>query len=224
MCCSNGKVQLPLLKNPPESLGNLLFDTKSKQSKHFQQNVRMYNSMFSFTSPGMKFDKRFNHGKGPPNLRLHGQPCHRIGSMLPNIGDPPKFAQLYIYDTDNELANRIHSVRMARDKLQAGNVKELKLRLIHDRKTDGRIYNTPTVSEVAALIVGDVDAGDSRDIIIQEKGGKLTRINEFHASYLGYQYPLIFPYGEDGFRRGTLHKERPDVVITKRNRLTIMDW
>jgi hypothetical protein len=114
--------------------------------------------------------------------------------------------------------------RMARDRLQAGNVKDLKLRLISDRKTDGRVYNQPTVSEVAALIVGDVDAGDTRDIIIQEKSGQLERINEFNPAYLAYQYPLLFPYGEDGFRRGTLHKERPDVIITKRNRLTIMDW
>jgi hypothetical protein len=114
--------------------------------------------------------------------------------------------------------------RMARDRLKAGNVKDIKLRLIHSRNTDGRIYNQPTVSEVAALIVGDVDAADERDIIIQERGGKLERINEFHTSYLGYQYPLIFPYGEDGYRRGTLHKEQEDVIITKRNRLTIMDW
>ncbi|GAU49129.1 hypothetical protein TSUD_376720 [Trifolium subterraneum] len=252
LCCGNGKVQLPLLKHAPQSLQDLLFDPNNKQSKHFQQNIRMYNSMFSFTSPGMKFDKKYNEGRGPPILRLHGQPCHRIGSMLPEEGEAPKFAQLYIYDTDNEVANRIQSCgnnksidaevvtklgqmldeynvhakafRMARDKIQTGNVKELKLRLIHDRNTDGRIYNHPTVSEVAALIVGDVDAGDTRDIIIQEQGGQLERINEFHSAYLGYKYPLIFPYGEDGFRRGTLHKERPGVIITKRNRLTIMDW
>lgn len=29
---------------------------------------------------------------------------------------------------------------------------------------------------------------------------KLRRINETHASYLPLQYPLLFPYGEDGFR------------------------
>jgi hypothetical protein len=111
--------------------------------------------------------------------------------------------------------------KMARDRLKAGNVKDVKFRLIHNRNIDGRIYNQPTVSEVATLIMGDVDAADSRDIIIQERGGKLERVNEFHTSYLGYQYPLIFPYGEDGYKRGILHKEQPDVIITKRNRLTI---
>jgi hypothetical protein len=110
MCCGNGKVQLPTLRNPPQIRQNLLWNRDSNQSQNYQQNIRMYNSMFSFTSPGMKFDKKINGSRGPPILRLQGQPCHRIGSMLPKEGDAPKFAQLYIYDTDNEIANRIHSV------------------------------------------------------------------------------------------------------------------
>jgi hypothetical protein len=109
MCCSNGKVQLPLLNNPPQTLSHLLFDCQAKESKDFQQNIRMYNSMFSFTSPGMKFDNKKFGGRGPPVLRLHGQPCHRMGSLLPKIGEAPKFAQLYIYDTANEVSHRISS-------------------------------------------------------------------------------------------------------------------
>ncbi|KAK2414408.1 hypothetical protein QL285_037001 [Trifolium repens] len=84
--------------------------------------------------------------------------------------------------------------------------------------------NSTSAQEVAALIVGDIDEGYTRDIIIQEQSGELSRIDEFHTAYLGYQYPLLFPFGEDGYRRGTLHKEKEGVVITKRNRLTIMDW
>jgi hypothetical protein len=109
ICCGNGKVQLPLLKHPPPVLKHLLIDSKTKESQQFQQSVRMYNAMFSFTSPGMKFDKKVTGGKGPPTLRLHGQPCHRMGSLLPNTGEAPRFAQLYIYDTDNEINNRIQS-------------------------------------------------------------------------------------------------------------------
>jgi hypothetical protein len=46
MCCNNGKVQLPLLKQPPEVLRQLLFDQTSVESKKFQQNTRIYNSVF----------------------------------------------------------------------------------------------------------------------------------------------------------------------------------
>lgn len=77
---------------------------------------------------------------------------------------------------------------------------DLRLKLISDRATDGRIYNLPTASEVAALIVGDVDTPSNRDIILETQSRKLQRINELHASYLGLQYPLLFPCGEDGYR------------------------
>jgi len=67
--------------------------------------------MFAFTSPGAKVDNKFNNGRGPPNLRIQGQTCHRIGSLLPPTRQLPKFAQLYIYDTDNEIHNKIQSLR-----------------------------------------------------------------------------------------------------------------
>ncbi|KAI5418999.1 hypothetical protein KIW84_043278 [Lathyrus oleraceus] len=100
------------------------------------------------------------------------------------------------------------SFRMARDKLCEEGVSDLKLRLISERRNDGRIYNQPTVSEVAALIVGDVDTAEKRDIIVQKQCGELQRIDEYHTSYLGYQYPLLFPYGEDGYRPNVRHRDK----------------
>jgi len=98
--------------------------------------------------------------------------------------------------------------KMASERLNYDiHVPDLKLRLISDRKVDGRIYNLPTVSEVAALIAGDIGDDEERDIIIQGQGGQLQRIDEFHASYLAYQYPLLFPYGEDGYRPNIAHRE-----------------
>jgi hypothetical protein len=67
--------------------------------------------MFSFTSPGMTIDKAIHRGRGPPTIRIQGQTCHRIGSMLPETVQIPKYAQLYIYDTENEIQKRIDSFR-----------------------------------------------------------------------------------------------------------------
>jgi len=39
----------------------------------------------------------------------------------------------------------------------------------------------------------------SRDVIIQKRDGTLQRINEIHPSYITIQYPLLFPYGTDGW-------------------------
>ncbi|XP_058758760.1 uncharacterized protein LOC131632013 [Vicia villosa] len=252
MCCGNGKVELPLLREPPETLAKLLFDHDSLVSRKFQQQIRVYNMMFAFTSPGAKVDNRFNNGRGPPTLRIQGQTCHRIGSLLPPQGQKPKFAQLYIYDTENEVENRMHGLRnkedfdpevvsrlasmlykfnphaksfqMAKQWLNNGETPNLKLWLISNRSTDGRVYNQPTVSEVAALVVGDIDTAEMRDIIMQTKGGRLQRINELHATYMAYQYPLIFPYGEDGYRPDVAHR---DLLVNEnsiRNRLTIREW
>lgn len=110
LCCMRGKIQLPLLKRPPQLLQDLLGGQNSR-SKHYLENVRSYNNMFSFTSMGGKIDNSMNTGGGPPVFQLHGQNFHLIGSLLPIVGSTPKFAQLYIYDTDNEISNRISSVR-----------------------------------------------------------------------------------------------------------------
>ena len=75
-----------------------------------------------------------------------------------------------------------------------------KLRLIGTRERDGRDYNLPTANEVAALIVGDFDSStNQRDIILHFKEGGLKRISELHPLYLALQYPLLFPYAEDGY-------------------------
>ena len=38
-------------------------------------------------------------------IRMHGKNYHRIGNLLPDSGSSPKFAPLYIYDTQNEVSN-----------------------------------------------------------------------------------------------------------------------
>lgn len=110
---------------------------------------------------------------------------------------------------------------MARQRLSNKNTQNLKLRLISDRTTNGRIYNQPTVSEVVALVVGDVDMAEMRDIIMQEKWGKLQRINNMHASYMAYQYPLIFLYGEYGYRPNIAQRDLYIFHDNKRIKLTI---
>jgi len=101
-------------------------------------------------------------------------------------------------DVNNVL---VQSLRMVKDKLAESDCSDIKLRLIGKRAKDGRTYNLPSVNEVAALIVGDIDEGlQERDIIVETKSGQLKRISELHASYLPLQYPLLFPYGEDGFQ------------------------
>ena len=107
LCCGDGKIQLPLLEDPPQPLRQLLFDNKSTQAKNFQLNIHSYNLMFAYTSPGAKVDTSYNTGRGPPKFCNHGQGHHLIGSLLPMANNSPKFAHLYIYDTGSEVKNRL---------------------------------------------------------------------------------------------------------------------
>ncbi|KAL3626703.1 hypothetical protein CASFOL_029446 [Castilleja foliolosa] len=232
-CCEGGIIDLPRLKEPPNFLRDLIHGSSSI-SKHFQDNIiRSYNNMFCFTSMGGKIDYDINRGSGPPIFKMHGQNYHLIGSLLPENGATPKFAQMYIYDTENEVSNRKNSVRgmsnnnnlcddiideskkmlddsnklvktfrMAKDKIKESGESNVKVRLIGKRTNnkDERTRDLPTCNEVAVLIVGDFDSAlGPRDIMVEPRSGPLRRISELNVSYLALQYPLLFPYGEDGY-------------------------
>ncbi|KAF8048405.1 hypothetical protein N665_2526s0001 [Sinapis alba] len=196
MCCMRGKIKLPLLKEPPAFLQDLL--TKDDAiSKHYQENIRALNMMFSFTSLGGKIDNSVNMGKGPKIFKLHGENFHllvvkRVCNRLSALsGDSvkSKIREDVVEAIMNMLrVSNVH-VKTFRNEMDRFNDEEereeLSLVLIHSRLKDGRVYNLPTSFEVAALV--------------------LKRINELHPCYLPLQYPLIFPYGEDGFHLGIQH-------------------
>jgi hypothetical protein len=110
MCCKKGKITLPYMQEPPTLLRSL-FNGIHPKSSHFLTNVRSYNNLFSFTSLGGRVDTGKDKGGGPPHFVISGQNYHRIGSLIPNNNQPPKFAQLYIYDTQNEVSNRLSHFR-----------------------------------------------------------------------------------------------------------------
>ncbi|XP_072054892.1 uncharacterized protein [Arachis hypogaea] len=169
-------------------------------------------------------------GFRPPMFVISGQNYHSIGSLLPQQSSKPKFAQLYFYDTENEVQNRINAIgmsnqhqaidhtivadltsmldshnslakcfRYARQRFTEDSTTPLQLRLIKKRNTDGRRYNLPSASEVAALIL--------------------------HKRYLALQYPLLFPYGEDGFQSDILiSDERSKQQLHKRETISMREF
>ena len=254
LCCQSGKVLLAKFKEAPPLLNNLLDYTDSSASK-FRDQIRIYNSMFCFTSFGAKIDNSINSGRGPYTFRINGQNYHLIGSLLPNEGEQPKFAQLYFFETQNEVNNRMsafidkdteHEIdettvmnliamlnessavakafRMARDWSASHATPNLQLRLISNRTTS-RQYNTPSVSEVAALITNDFGQGiPVRDIIVSCKNTGKQRISELHPSYMALQYPLLFPYGEDGFHDNIPYHNNTGVRQTVRGFITMKEY
>ncbi|PWA84252.1 hypothetical protein CTI12_AA161280 [Artemisia annua] len=104
-CCNKGQVQLPTHDDYPEYIKHLFSDA------HFMEHIRAYNQMFAMTSLGAEVDQSVNRGRGPYVFKISGQLYHCIGGMLPEQGKRPRFLQLYIYDRDNEVDNRLENMQ-----------------------------------------------------------------------------------------------------------------
>ena len=109
-CCKGGKIVIPPFRPRPEPLASLARFNGDGRCNRFMKNIRQYNCLFAFTSMGANIDRSMNDGRGPPVFKVSGQVHHRIGSLLPLQGTPPKFIQLYVYDTANEIRNRMQAV------------------------------------------------------------------------------------------------------------------
>ncbi|XP_028789423.1 uncharacterized protein LOC114745432 [Neltuma alba] len=231
-----------------------VYNTSNEIGPDFTVNVNAI--IDSSDAVGMEVDHSKNNGAGPYSFVMSGVNYHSIGSLLPSEGSRPVYSQLYIYDTENEVSNRIAAVskhskestinheivlqikneldhvnpfvqqyRRASSMLSQPNSTPLKLCLLSSRQCDGRTYNLPTASEVAALIVGDIDMSFTfRDIIVHEHSGTPQRINELHASYLALQYPILFPFGEDGYRDDIEHREDTLSSTKVRTRLSMHEF
>ncbi|XP_074323021.1 uncharacterized protein LOC141659970 [Apium graveolens] len=211
MCCRNGQIHLPKERPPPEPLASLLLGGEK--------------------SSGGKIDNSINRGSSPYCFRLQGQNYHLVGSLVPLDGPSPKFCQLYIYDTQNEVENRINAMRgasdnvdpdiveellgmldknnelvkafrMARNRFENEELGEFKLVLISSQSSSGRPNHITTSDEVAAFIVSDdTDTGGFRDTILNSKQEGLKRIYETDPHFMQLQYPLLFPWGTKGYHK-----------------------
>jgi hypothetical protein len=161
-------------------------------------------------------------------FRIQGELCHRISTLLPPDGDPPKFAHIYIYDTDPQThaqtrANRVHDkvdvntvlqlqrmiechnpyvaiYQMAKEWLDSQEYISLCLKTVDAPHLDQRCYNHPTASEVAVIMVGNSEDGATeRDLILQARDGSIRSISYLKSFYISLRYPIMFAFGEQSW-------------------------
>ncbi|XP_048615651.1 uncharacterized protein LOC125588377 [Brassica napus] len=169
------------------------------------------------------------HAPGPYTIRIQGQTHHRIDSLIPRQGCPPEYLKLYIFDTANELRNRLNAMGQTsaegnldeptlalliemidennclakifcRARDHYENVgSEFFIRLVPD-KGNGKEYDLPSTSEGAGLIVGDITSTiGERDIVVQFRSDTLQQIRDDHPLYMSLQYPFCFRMVNMGF-------------------------
>ncbi|XP_071694373.1 uncharacterized protein [Rutidosis leptorrhynchoides] len=224
-CIEGGRVDLPREDEPPAIFVQLL------SNKNYLDNIRAYNQMFSMASYRAHTDDSVNNNRGPYVFKISSQVYHWIGSLCPKEGDPPRFLQLYIYDTVNEVRNRmrifggdnsevlrariigqlievlnannelVKLFRSARDRTLMNDVPDLHVRL-YSVIGSGQ-YELPASNAIGAIIFGFSDGTRTDyDMIIEYKGGTPKRINKLHLSYMSLQFSLLFVYGQTGYHPG----------------------
>ena len=249
MCCKSGKISWPAMLDPPEPLRSLLDGTNQSngissliladdiKAKEFRENIRNYNNAFAFTSLGVKIDSSVYGTNGVYTFRIQGELCHRISTLLPQEGDQPKFAQLYIYDSNpqyqaqmrvNRLHNKINlntvlqlqhmfkwhnpyvtAYCSAKERLDSEPHISLCLKTVDNPHLDQRRYNHPTASEVAIIMVGtDEDGATERDLVVQARDGNFHSVSYLKSFYIPLRYPIPFVYGEQGWHPNILLHDR----------------
>lgn len=195
-CCQKGQVKLEQLRPAPILLENYLKPDNGRESMFFRENIRVYNSMFAYTSMGAKIDYIINNGFAPYVFKICGQVHHLMGSILPRDSESPKYAQLYIYDTRNEVSNRMNIVdplltskvepnivgaliemfdkfsvlskiyRAIRDRFQTDSLPSLNITILAPQLYDTKQYERTSNDEIGGLVVGDIGEFDSNKDIV----------------------------------------------------------
>ena len=107
-CCSHGKVKIPPIKEPPNTLKTLLIGNTQKDHD-FRQTIWAYNSSLALASL-LLTGKEYNFAtRGPYCYRINGQIYHLISQMYPKNGKAPGFSQIYIYNQEHKFDNPLTS-------------------------------------------------------------------------------------------------------------------
>ncbi|GJX86735.1 hypothetical protein Tco_0337509 [Tanacetum coccineum] len=166
--------------------------------------------------------------------------------MCPPAGAVPRFLQLYIYDTQNEVANKmrhfggeanndldskivqglIHFLdqhndlvqifRATRDKCDSQSIPNFKIRLF--AVAGAREYDLLTFDTLGTIVFeSGPDTRMNYDVIIEPKDGFPQRISRLHKSYMSLQFPLLFVYGQSGYYPEMKLRDDDDKRISMNN-------
>ncbi|OMO49969.1 hypothetical protein COLO4_38264 [Corchorus olitorius] len=159
-----------------------------------------------------------------PAFRVNKQTYHKIGSLIPEEGHRPRViveGLMIMLDQINEVAEVI---RTARDRFEQNQGVDFSLKLFVYRDSFERNYAAPVSTDIAKLIIGDeTQEIMEKNIIIEHKSGDLKKISNLHPLFISMQYPLLFPYGEDGFHLGIRYAESPLKKQMQRKTVTMRE-
>ncbi|KAL8123797.1 hypothetical protein AgCh_011699 [Apium graveolens] len=114
-------------------------------------------------------------------------------------------------DENNKLAE---GFRYACDRLDLSDTDDFNLILVSSESASSRPNQVGLSNELAVLVIADSDdTCPFWDIVVQTKKMYLKRVFETWKNLMQLQYPLLFPYGDDGFHLNIpLHKKNKEPI------------
>ena len=149
--------------------------------------------------------------------------------------------QLYFYNTEHEIKNRLqYSPKL--DKLilskllnilqidpycsffrhlkDIPNLEYKKTCIRSDPQLDQRLYNVPSISQVAVIWLGyNSEEHEPRNIIVYSHSGSHYKIKYFYGCYDPLQYPLLFPHGDIVWHERIFRNSKSNLYISQNNNL-----
>ncbi|CAE1320099.1 unnamed protein product [Acanthosepion pharaonis] len=210
-----------------------LLECTSPDSKHFLAKIRLYNCAFKMSSfggnafhevgwnPTFKVQGQVYHRIGSllpetatdsafPQIYFiadyNQQADARMGIIPENDTGQDNHPRRDIIMSLQQMLHETNSyVRGFKYALENNTSSDFIIVIDVDKRPQGehkRRYNAPASNEVFVIVSGDQHK--RRDIVIESCGSGHRRISETHRSNDAMQYPLLFPYGEDGYHFGIL--------------------
>nr|GEX67063.1 hypothetical protein [Tanacetum cinerariifolium] len=173
----------------------------SEASGANMENIRAYNQMFAMTSFRAQIDNSVNRGTGPYLFKISDQIYHWIDSLFPEQGHHPRFLQLYIYDTHNEVENKMHHFGGVNEGTINLDIVQGLIHVLDEQSGMGGVhgYELPTFDILRGI---EFESGPRSKtdfhVIIEFRGGPPQRINKLHQ-YTSLQFPLLFVFNEPRF-------------------------
>jgi hypothetical protein len=134
--------------------------------------------MIAMTSMGARIIDSINDDHGPYVFKISGQVYHRIGSLISSLSTRPEYAQLYLFDTEHDVSNRINLVSSSNNTFNADEsiVRSL-IQMLDSQNPIVRLFRSarerlldPSTNHYTIRIYGDVDAhGDIFSFQLHQK-------------------------------------------------------
>lgn len=241
-CCGNNGRLTTVLRPyplPPSYITNLLLGTTATCIE-FQRNIRLYNTVFSFSSIKSNYDQRLATSiHGAYCFRVFGQIHHAISNITVNAIQP-RYGNTYLYDPDFQLDSRttfydsleqvvianiqrliLHINPLADVYSSFGSImkedrlRNLTIRLIANPTTAN--YCLPTTNEIAMIVPGDGSEDLDRALTLTVANSQhLKAVPQTHPLYDPLQYVLMFFHGTTGWT--------PFLRDNENRRITVMDF